>query len=200
VYAADGDTPNAAATPALAAELPGGSRSLPVIHGIPIMADSTTHILRSLLLDRPVAALATLHEGLPAVSMIPFAVHADGGRCRLVTHVSRLAAHTGDMLAVPQVGLLVMAADSAGAMPQALPRVSLPAVATFVPPDEPEHAALRTCYLAKFPDAADLFLLGDFSIVALEPTSARLVAGFGRAVTLSPTALAAAFASPSGAT
>lgn len=160
------------------------------------MAESTTQILRMLLLDRPVAALATLHDGRPAVSMIPFAVHAAGDTVRLVTHLSRLAAHTGDMLALPEVSLLVVASESAGTMPQALPRVSLSAVAAFVPPDDPEHAALRGCYLEKFPDAAPLFALGDFSIVALEPTSARLVAGFGRALTLPPDALAAAVAPP----
>jgi hypothetical protein len=74
-------------------------------------------------------------------------------------------------------------------MPQSLARVSLPGVATFVAPDHPDHAPLKATYLAKFPDAADLFTLGDFSIVAITPTSARLVAGFARAHTLPPTAL-----------
>ena len=77
-------------------------------------------------------------------------------------------------------------------MPQALPRVSLPAVAEFIPPEHPDHAALKVAYLGKFPQTADLFLLGDFSLVALEPTSARLIAGFARAQTLSIDALAAA--------
>jgi putative heme iron utilization protein len=35
-------------------------------------------------------------------------------------------------------------------------------------------------------------MLGDFSLVALEPTSARLIAGFARALTVSPDALAKA--------
>ena len=123
--------------------------------------------------------------------MIPFAVHVSDGAPVFVTHVSSLAAHTRDMLASPEVCLLVTAAESPGQMPQSLARVSLPAVATFVPPDHPDHAPLKATYLAKFPDAADLFMLGDFSIVALTPTSARLVAGFGRAHTLKPEALAA---------
>jgi len=79
-------------------------------------------------------------------------------------------------------------------MPQALPRVSLSAVAEFIPVDHREHAALKAAYVATFPEAADLFLLGDFLLVVLEPVSARLVAGFARAVTLGPTALAAAVA------
>jgi len=153
---------------------------------------TTSGVLRSLLLDRAVAALATLHEGRPFASMIPFAADVAAGRLRLVTHVSGLSAHTRDMLAAPEVCLLITAADSPDVMPQALPRVSLPAVAEFIPPAHPDHAALKAAYLAKFPHAADFFMLGDFSLVALEPTSARLIAGFGRAVTLSPDALAAA--------
>jgi putative heme iron utilization protein len=159
------------------------------------MHDSTTDVLRALLAERSVATLATLHEGRPAASMIPFAVHVSGGMPVLVTHVSSLAAHTRDMLASPEVCLLITAPESPGAMPQSLARVSLPGVAAFVAPDHPDHAPLKATYLAKFPDAADLFTLGDFSIVAITPTSARLVAGFARAHTLEPAALANALAS-----
>lgn len=157
-----------------------------------IASESSTHVLHDLLVHRPVAALATLHEGRPFASMIPFAAHVASGRLRLVTHVSGLSAHTRDMLAAPEVCLLITAADSPEVMPQALPRVSIPAVAEFIPPAHPDHAVLRAAYLAKFPHAAEFFMLGDFSLVALEPTSARLIAGFARAQTLAPDALAAA--------
>jgi putative heme iron utilization protein len=156
------------------------------------MAESLAGVLSSLLLGRSTAALATLHEGRPAVSMIPFAVRRAGGRLQLVTHVSGLAAHTADMRSCREVSLLVSGPEEAGAMPQSLPRVSIQARAAFFPPDHPDHAACRACYLAKFPDAAGLFQLGDFSIVAFEIESARLVAGFARAVTLAPEAIASA--------
>lgn len=151
-----------------------------------------TPVLQSLLTGRSTAALATLHDGRPFASMIPFAVTMAGGRPRLVTHVSGLSAHTRDMRASPDVCLLVTAGESAGTMPQAVPRVSIAAVAEFIPDDHPDHAAVKAAYLGKFPEATDLFQLGDFSLVAFQPTSARLVAGFARAVTLSPDALAAA--------
>jgi|694.fasta_scaffold100831_5 putative heme iron utilization protein len=155
--------------------------------------DSTTlDVLRSLLTDRNTAALATLHDDRPFASMIPFAAMMAGGRLRLVTHVSGLSAHTRDMRASPDVCLLVTLGESAGTMPQALPRVSISAVAKLISDDHPDHAAVKAAYLGKFPEAADLFQLGDFSLVAFEPTSARLVAGFARAVTLSADALAAA--------
>jgi len=126
--------------------------------------------------------------------MIPFAAHVSPTGLRLVTHVSGLAAHTQQMRAEPLVSLLVTAAESPGTMPQALPRVSIPARAEFIAADHPEYPALKAAYLGKFPEAADLFQLGDFSIVAFVSEPARLVAGFARAVTLPPDTLAAAVA------
>jgi putative heme iron utilization protein len=123
--------------------------------------------------------------------MVPFAATTAGGRLRLVVHVSGLAAHTRDMRSTPDVCLMIMAPESEAVPPQALPRVSISGRAEFIPGDQPQHAALKAAYLGKFPEAADLFLLGDFSIVAIEPTSARFVAGFARALTLSPDTLAA---------
>lgn len=158
------------------------------------LGPTTSSVLQSLLLDRSVAALATLHDGRPFASMIPFAAHVAAERLRLITHVSGLSAHTRDMLSAPEVCLLITAADAPDVMPQALPRVSIPAVAEFIPPEHPDHAALKAAYLEKFPQTADFFLLGDFSLVALEPTSGRLIAGFARAMTLSPDALTAAVA------
>lgn len=158
------------------------------------MNPDTDHftLLRGLLVGRGVAALATLHDGRPFASMVPFAATTVGGRLRLVVHVSGLASHTRDMRADPEVCLLITAAESAGVPPQALPRVSIPAVAEFVPADAPEHAALKAAYLEKFPEAEPLFGFADFAVVALAPTSARFVAGFARAMTLSVATLEAA--------
>lgn len=151
-------------------------------------------VLASLIRGRSVAALATLHDGAPFASMVPYVplVTNSPPRLRLVTHVSGLSAHTRDMRADPRVCLLVMAAESDGVPPQALPRISLPCTAEFVPAGHADHDLLRDAYLARFPHAADYFLLGDFSLVALVPQSARLVAGFARAATVSAGELAAA--------
>ena len=160
------------------------------------MSDPLATVLRSLLLDRSTAALATLHDGRPAASMIPFAVHLGPEGLRLVTHVTGLAAHTREMRSCTDVCLLVVAAETGDSMPQALARVSIPARAEFIAADHPDHTELKTAYLDKFPDAAPLFQLGDFSIVAFVPATARLVAGFARAVTLPPEALATAVKKP----
>ena len=154
---------------------------------------SLTTLLRALLLGRGVACLATLHDGRPFASMVPFAATTVGGRLQLIVHVSGLATHTRDMGSSPDVCLMMMAPETDEVPPQALPRVSISGQAEFIAKDDPEHAMLKAAYLGKFPEAADLFQLGDFSIVAIEPTSARFVAGFARAMTLSAESLTAAF-------
>lgn len=146
------------------------------------MDADTSSTLRRLLAEQPVAALATLHRGEPAVSMVPFVLPP--GATHVVIHVSALATHTADMLAHPRVGLLVMADASSGVPPQALPRVSLQAHAEQLPVDGELHAQAQAHYAARFPDAAITFELADFSIFLLRPVSARLVGGFGRAYSL----------------
>jgi hypothetical protein len=153
------------------------------------MTADPDHSLRRLLDTRPVAALATLHRGEPAVSMVPFVLPA--GAAQLFIHVSALATHTRDMQEHRRVSLLVMAEPGAGVAPQALPRVALLADALTLARNSAEHDAARKAYLQRFPDAEPIFELGDFSLVALQPVSARLVAGFGRAHALSGAALEA---------
>jgi putative heme iron utilization protein len=145
-------------------------------------------MLRRLLDTRPVGALGTLHRGEPAVSMVPFVLSA--ADTRLILHVSALAPHTRDMREHPRVSLLVMAEADAELPPQALPRVALQADAETLPHEGADYEAARAVYLERFPAAAPTFELGDFAIVALQPVSARLVAGFGRAYSLVGDALA----------
>ena len=135
--------------------------------------------LRRLLDERPVASLATLHRGDPAVSMVPFVLRrADG---TLLIHVSALATHTRDMQDHPRVSVMVTAEADRGTPPQALPRVTLACAARRLPREGSDYASAKADYLARFADAAVTFELADFSLVVLTPTAARLVAGFGRA-------------------
>lgn len=165
------------------------------------MDPAASHLLGELIRSRSVASLATLHEGLPFASMVPLATwhDIDSGRLVFVTHVSRLSAHTRDMAESPQVCLLITApeaaSDSEPVPPQALPRVSIPAVASFIDREDPDYPEFARTYLEKFPFAAEWFQLGDFSIVALTPSgSARFIAGFARAMTVSASQLQAAVA------
>jgi heme iron utilization protein len=145
--------------------------------------------LRTLLETRPVAALATIHNGEPAASMVPFAILPGG--TSLVVHVSRLATHTKDMLAHPGVALLVTASLEPGASPLALPRASVQGHARVCETESAEYAAARAAYLAKLPQAEELFSFGDFSLFLVDIRSVRYVAGFGRAMSVAAPQLAA---------
>lgn len=146
------------------------------------MDSSQAHALRGLLESQQVAALATLHQGEPAVSMVPYALLAQGAG--LVIHVSQLATHTKDMLAHPAVGLLVVAPQTADIAPQALPRVSLRGQARPCLPDAPAYAQARRVYLARFPQSEEMFSFADFSLFVVAVRSARFVGGFAQAASL----------------
>ena len=147
------------------------------------MDNSISTQLRGLLLGSLHASLATLHKGEPAVSMTPFALSPDG--TGLVIHVSRLATHTADMLAHPQVAMMVLGAPEATDSPLALPRLSMQGLARPCGPDDPRHPEAKAAYVQRLPDSEELFSFGDFSLFFVSVQSARLVAGFGRAHAIS---------------
>lgn len=150
--------------------------------------------IRRLCEQCPVGALGTLHQGRPFVSMVPFVLLADTatwpGQPVFIVHVSRLAAHTQDMLRHPAVSLMLMSdpGDVEGGA-QATPRITVQAQAVALLPsgDGREHAdqpAARQAYLQRFPAAEPMFGFGDFLLVAIVPEWLRVVIGFGRATTV----------------
>jgi putative heme iron utilization protein len=136
--------------------------------------------LKQLLQAGDVAALATLHKGEPAVSMVPYALLPGG---RFVIHVSALATHTRDMLEHPGVSLLVVA-PATGEVAQARPRVSVQGSARPCLPQEEGYQEAREAYLARFPESEPMFGFGDFSLFVVEPRAVRYVAGFAQAFSL----------------
>ncbi len=141
--------------------------------------------LAQLVRERSTATLGTLRAGAPFVSMVPYAIVDDG----FVIHVSRLAAHTKDMLADERVSLLVAEAEGGGKSPLALARVSVQAKAERVASDSSRLPEFSAAYLARFPDAEQLFGFADFSIFLIRPVSARFVGGFAQAHSLSAESL-----------
>jgi putative heme iron utilization protein len=148
--------------------------------------------LGDLVRGRRVAALGTLHEGEPAVSMVPYALLPNGAG--FLVHVSGLASHTADLLAHPRVSLLITAPDEPSTAAQALPRVTIAGHAEPLAEDSPAYAEARELYLARFPQSATLFGFADFRLFVIRPLSARSVAGFARAESLTREQLAAALA------
>jgi putative heme iron utilization protein len=154
--------------------------------------NASNRSLGELVRGRRVAALGTLHEGEPSVSMVPYALLPEGAG--FLVHVSGMAAHTADMLAHPRVSLLIVAPDDPATAAQALPRVTVLGRAVPLDRDTPAYAEGRELYLARFPQSATTFGLADFRLFAIRPLGARSVAGFARAETLSPEQLASALA------
>ena len=140
--------------------------------------------LRELLTARKVAALGTLHEGAPFVSMVPFALTEDG--TAFLIHVSELAAHTQDMMSDARVSLMVMRSESADTMPQELARVTVAGRAVEIPEPSAEYDLGKARYLARFPDSEPIFGFADFHLFAVRPASVRWVGGFAGAKTFAP--------------
>jgi putative heme iron utilization protein len=104
-------------------------------------------------------------------------------------HISKLGKHTTDMESDPRVSLLISEADDHRADPQTLARVSIRGIAEILPKTDSSYAQIKIIYLERFPQAEQLFSLGDFNIWKLTPRGGRFVAGFGRAFNLVPEAL-----------
>ncbi|MBI4913628.1 MAG: pyridoxamine 5'-phosphate oxidase family protein [Acidobacteria bacterium] len=130
-------------------------------------------------------SLATLREGGPSVGMVLCAPDGEGA---FLIHVSRLAAHTGDLLADPRVALLLVG-PAPGGNPQAAPRVSLRGRAAEVPRESPGGQAAARAYLAAFPQAEAMFGFGDFLLFRIVPEEVRFVGGFAKAFDVAPSEL-----------
>ncbi len=152
---------------------------------------SLTQALRALLARRRTAALGTVDaSGAAFVSMVPFAI--DPASASLVIHISALAAHSQNLQTQPQASLMVADGEVVGKPVHALARVSIEVLATWAEPGSALATQCRAIYLARFPEAEPMTILGDFRFVRLSPQGARQVAGFGAARSLSIDELAQA--------
>jgi putative heme iron utilization protein len=142
------------------------------------MDQANRQTLISLVRERALAALGTIVEGRPVVTMVLYASEPDLS-C-LYLHVSRLAQHTRGLLAQGHVGLLICEPDRASRNPLTLARVSLQGMAAPLPVDSPEFEHARDRYLDVHPTAAINFQLPDFLLFGVRPESARFIAGFGK--------------------
>jgi heme iron utilization protein len=132
--------------------------------------------VRTLLERERHGVLCTLShkmEGWPFGSVTPYALTAAGEPVLLL---SSLAEHTQNVLADARVSLFVQ--DSAAAdHPQAGARATLLGRALPMPADE--WADARQRYLARFPESASLFPMGDFQLFQLRLERVRYIGGFG---------------------
>ena len=127
------------------------------------------------------AALATLdpETGGPIATRVALATASDGAPLVLV---SALTPHTGAMLADPRVSLLV--GEPGKGDPLAHPRTTLRCLARQLERDSDEGRRAARRYINRNPKAKLYAGLGDFSYLRLEPQSASLNGGFGKAFRL----------------
>jgi len=151
--------------------------------------DSAAQLAR-LIRNQRVAALGTLRQGAPLVSMVSYL--AEGDFSAFVMRVSGLAWHTQDMLEDRRVSLVIIEADDGRVDPQTLARVTLRGEVEPLEREGADFERLRAAWLERFPDSAITFELADFGFWRLVPRDARYVAGLGRTFNLSPDALRAA--------
>lgn len=143
--------------------------------------------LARLIRHTRIAALGTIHDGEPNLAMVAVAIEDDFSVFYI--HVSKLGKHTRDMEMDPQVSLLLTEADDGRADPQTLARVSIQGTAEMIPRGAPGYSRVKSLYLTRFPEAENLFSLGDFNLWRISPKGGRFVAGFARAFNLVPEAL-----------
>jgi putative heme iron utilization protein len=138
-------------------------------------------LARSLLRRRRQGALATLMtaDGAPYCSLVNVASHADGSPILLI---SRLAVHTKNILADSRVSLMLDERNAGDPLEGA--RIMVAGRAEEVGSNELD--VLRRRYLNAHPSAEAFAEFKDFSFFRLAPSSAHLVAGFGRIVDLRP--------------
>ncbi|MDP3338866.1 HugZ family protein [Frigidibacter sp.] len=150
--------------------------------------DEARALARGLIAGARFAALAVLTpgSGAPAVTRIALGLDAAG---LPLTLISTLSAHTKALHATPRAGLLVGEPGPKGD-PLTHPRLSLDTLASFVDRAAPDHAALRTLWLASHPKSKLYIDFADFSFVRFTPLGAALNGGFGRAFVLTPQDLA----------
>ena len=133
---------------------------------------------KKLMREARSGALATLMGGAgdPYCSLVNVASAASGAPLVLI---SRLALHTGNILADARVSLMLDERRAGDPLEGA--RVMLMGRAAKV---ETEDARRR--YLARQPEAEVFAGFGDFAFYEIEIRAAHLVAGFGRIVDLKP--------------
>ncbi len=137
-----------------------------------------------LITSQRIASLGTLHDGNPAVSMVPFSETPD--LASFIIHISGLAQHTQDISHTPRVGLMIAEPDTGARDPQTLMRASILGNAVKIPRNSGSYKELADLYLKKFPDSATTFSLGDFELYLIEAKTARFVAGFGKIFNFGP--------------
>ena len=138
-------------------------------------------LAKTLIRTARYGTVATLEPGTdwPRASRVGVGTDIDGSPVMLI---SRLAPHTGALLADPRCSVLL--GEPGKGDPLAHPRVSVHGEVVEIDRGTEDEQRLSARYLALQPKAKLYVGLGDFRFFKLTPRSVSLNAGFGRAYIL----------------
>lgn len=138
-------------------------------------------LAKTLLRSARYGALAVVdpQTGAPMASRVAVATDHDGAPLILV---SSLSAHTGGLNANPRCSLLL--GEPGKGDPLAHPRITIACDAEKIASDDQRHARIKWRFLARNPKSKLYAGFGDFSFFRLQPSSASLNGGFGKAYAL----------------
>lgn len=140
--------------------------------------------LAGLIRETRWAALATLgDDGQPHASMVAYA--GNEALTELYFHLSRMAAHTGNLVENPACSLVISEQDDHLGDPQLLARTTLQGSVEVIQRDSDEYREAKQIYLEKLPDSEQLFEFPDFLLFRFITGEIRFVGGFGQAFTYS---------------
>jgi putative heme iron utilization protein len=144
-------------------------------------------LLAQIIRNTRIATLSTVRDEEPFSSMVAFVTANDFSAFYI--HISRIAQHTVDMKKNRRVSLLIAETDDSRADPQTLARVSIRGTAEMIENGAPGYTPLKEMYLARFPEAEQIFKLEDFNFWRINPKGGRYVAGLGKAFNLTAESL-----------
>ncbi|MBB4121331.1 HugZ family protein [Martelella radicis] len=138
-------------------------------------------LARKLIREAPFAALAVNEPetGFPLASRVLLATDIDGAPAILI---SRLSVHTRAIEADSRVSILT--GEPAKGDPLAHPRLTTRCHAHLLSREGEHHSRLRERFLSRHKKAKTYIDFPDFNLFRLEPVSANLNGGFGRAYAL----------------
>lgn len=125
------------------------------------------------------AALPAQTGGFPNVSRVQLSTDFDGVPVMLV---SALSPHMSAVMQNPECALLL--GEPGKGDPLAHPRMTIYATAKRIERGTEDHGRIRRRHLARHPKAELYADFGDFAFFRLEPDSASLNGGFGKAYAL----------------
>jgi hypothetical protein len=152
------------------------------------MLKSTARLIRTLLDGERVLSIAVLVDGAPFAGLLPFVPLPD--YAGVLIHASRLSRHSAGLAAGAGAAVLLHEQDGPEKDPLQIKRVSFECDVYPLPRDGDAWTAGRERYLARFPESRITFRLRDFTLYRLEFRQGLLVAGFGRAMDITPKEIA----------